>query len=567
MLVVSTFFGFVPLFLYVATSIFAGEVAADPGGVRLELWVPFLALLVLFLQGADPVLRELYPVVGRRLDFWVQRRVMAAALAPDTIGHLDTPELRDATALARDWSHSAFPPGEAVTSMFEVYRACIVGVGSGLLLATFQWWLPLAVAPGYVLMTVLGTRGRSSDERVRSDTVEPRRRAEYLRDQAYDPASGREARVFGLGRWFEARAHRAWLEGVQPAWAARRAARSTAVLTIVVLIGGHLLALALIMAAAIEGRVDVAQAALYLQGVSGLVNFWFPWHVIVLREATRPLAAVNDLPDVAVAEAQARLVPPRFRGDVAFDAVTFRYPGRPSPVLDDFDLRIEAGTSLAIVGVNGAGKTTLVKVLAGLLDPEAGTVRAGGADIRTNRRLWQSQVAAIFQDFVRYPFSARDNVIVGDPWPDDGAARRAIDRSMADHVVDALEGGLDAHLGREFDGVDLSGGQWQRLALARALYAVERGASVLVLDEPTAQLDVRAEAALFDRFLELTRGVTTILISHRFSSVRHAQRIVVLDEGRVLEDGTHESLVEAGGRYARLFSEQARQFEPVAADA
>jgi ATP-binding cassette subfamily B protein len=321
------------------------------------------------------------------------------------------------------------------------------------------------------------------------------------------------------------------------------------------------------MAAAIDGRVTVAQAALYLQGVSGLVNFWFPWHVIVLREATRPLAAVIDLAEAEVPAPQPRAIPPRFQGDVRFASVTFRYPGRPAPVLDGFDLRIRAGTSLAIVGVNGAGKTTLVKVLAGLLDPEAGSVLAGDSDIRTDRRGWQSQVAAIFQDFVRYPFSARDNVILGDPQPDDDAARRAIDRSMADHVVDNLEGGFDAQLGREFDGVDLSGGQWQRLALARALYAVERGASVLVLDEPTAQLDVRGEAALFDRFLELTRGVTTILISHRFSSVRHAQRIVVLDEGRVLEDGTHESLVAAGGRYARLFSEQARQFDRVAADA
>ncbi len=562
MLLVAVFFAVVPLTLYVTTSIFAGAVAEDAAAVNLAFWVPLLALLVFLLQCSDPVLRQLNGAIGRRIDQWAQRRVMTAALGPDTVEHLETPAFREAASLAQGWGAAAFPPADAVYSMLEVFRALLVATGSAALLVGFSWWVPLVLSSGFILMTVWGTRVRTSDEAAKAGTATARRRAEYLRDQAFDPASSREARVYGLGRWFGSRAHDAWLEALEPVWRARAGTRKTALLTIAVLIGSHLLVLGLIMSAAIDGHVSVTQAALYLQGAGGMVNFWFPWHVVALREATRPLVAINDLPVAAPTQRRATSTLP-LRGDIVFAHVTFRYPGRSQPVFDGLDLRIAAGSSLAVVGANGAGKTTLVKLLAGLLDPDEGSVSVGEIDIRAARARWQREVAAIFQDFARYPFTARDNVMVGDPAPDPAAAARAIERALADHVVADLEGRLDAQLGRAFDGVDLSGGQWQRLALARALYAVERGARVLVLDEPTAQLDVRAEAALFDRYLELTRGVTTVLISHRFSSVRHAERIVVLDAGRVVEDGSHEELIAARGSYAQMFAEQARYFEVV----
>jgi ATP-binding cassette subfamily B protein len=348
----------------------------------------------------------------------------------------------------------------------------------------------------------------------------------------------------------------------------------TALVTIAVLIGSHLLVLWLIMAAALDGQVTVTEAALYLQGAGGLVNFWFPWHVITLREATRPLAAIDRLPEPPATPATAATdatatgpdaaAPAPLRGDIRFEDVSFAYPERRGqPVFERLDLTIHAGQSLAVVGANGAGKTTLVKLLAGLLEPDAGTVLVGDTPVRDVRRRWQGEVAAIFQDYARYPLSARDNIVVGRDDADPTHVERAVARALARDVIDELPHGLDSPLGREFGGLELSGGQWQRLALARALYAVERGATVLVLDEPTAQLDVRAEAALFDRFLELTHGLTTVLISHRFSSVRHAERIVVLDGGRVIEDGTHAELVAAGGRYARMFAEQAKYFEAV----
>ena len=222
------------------------------------------------------------------------------------------------------------------------------------------------------------------------------------------------------------------------------------------------------------------------------------------------------------------------RRSIRFESVGFRYPGRDDDVFTALDLELEAGRSVAIVGENGAGKTTLVKLLAGLYDPMVGRITVDGVDLRElDRPAWQRRVAAIFQDFVQYPFSAYDNVAVGaleccgDRAKVEGAARRA----GATEMVERLPDGWDTLLGRQFTGgADLSGGEWQRLALARALLAVDGGATVLVLDEPTASLDVRAEAELYDRFLELTAGVTTVVISHRFSTVRRADRIVVLEQ-------------------------------------
>jgi ATP-binding cassette subfamily B protein len=249
---------------------------------------------------------------------------------------------------------------------------------------------------------------------------------------------------------------------------------------------------------------------------------------------------------------------------IRFEALSFTYPGGERAVLDGLDLTLRAGECTALVGLNGAGKTTLVKLLARLYEPTAGRLLADGADIRTqNADAWRRRVAVVFQDFNRYEFSLRDNITLGavERVASDDEVRATAERAGLGELLSTLPGGLDTVLARTYDGgTDLSGGQWQRIAIARALFAVEAGARVLVLDEPTAALDVRAEAAFFDRFVELTRGTTSLLISHRLSSVRRADRIVVLEHGRLIEDGTHESLLHEGGRYAALFAVQAARF-------
>jgi ABC-type multidrug transport system fused ATPase/permease subunit len=228
-------------------------------------------------------------------------------------------------------------------------------------------------------------------------------------------------------------------------------------------------------------------------------------------------------------------------------------------------LDLPAGRSIALVGPNGAGKTTLVKLLARLYEPDTGRILVDGTDLAAlDPGSWRRQLAVIFQDFERYELPARDNIGFGalSLRDDDRALATAVRRAGATAVVDALPQGLETVLSRRYPGgVDLSGGEWQKVALARALLAVEGGARVLVLDEPTANLDVRAEAELFDHLLEATASCTTVLVSHRFSTVRRADLIYVLDPGgRVVEAGTHEELVDRHGRYAELFALQAARF-------
>jgi ABC-type multidrug transport system fused ATPase/permease subunit len=225
-------------------------------------------------------------------------------------------------------------------------------------------------------------------------------------------------------------------------------------------------------------------------------------------------------------------------------------------VLDHFDLTIPAGSSMAIVGKNGAGKTTLAKLLCRLYDPQTGAIEIDGVDVRDfDIASWRSRVTAVFQDFIRFELSMRDNVAPA------GAADEAITAALREAGAANLAD-LDTVLARGYEGgTDLSGGQWQRVALARALCSVQLGAGVVLLDEPTAQLDVRGEAEIFDRILAATRHCTTILISHRFSTVRHADRVCVLEEGHVVELGTHDELMEKGGRYRTMFDLQAQRFD------
>jgi ATP-binding cassette, subfamily B, bacterial len=243
--------------------------------------------------------------------------------------------------------------------------------------------------------------------------------------------------------------------------------------------------------------------------------------------------------------------------EISFRDVSFSYPGSKRAVLSGLELTVPAGTSLAIVGQNGAGKTTLAKLLCRLYDPTNGAVTVDGVDLRSLELAgWRRRLAAVFQDFVRFELSLRENV---DP------AGEASDSDIRAALVDAgaeTLAELDTPLAKGYrNGIDLSGGQWQRIALARALCAVRRGAGLVLLDEPTAQLDVRGEAEVFERVLQATRDVTTILISHRFSTVRHADRICVLEHGRVVELGSHDELMALGRRYKTMFQLQAKRFE------
>jgi ATP-binding cassette subfamily B protein len=252
--------------------------------------------------------------------------------------------------------------------------------------------------------------------------------------------------------------------------------------------------------------------------------------------------------------------PRPIRDGFTFEKVTFAYPGSRRKILDELDFRLAPGERVALIGENGQGKTTIVKLLTRLYDPTGGRVLLDGVDLREyNIEDLAGQIGVIFQDFMRYEMTARENIAVGRiELAGDAPLSDAARMSLADQVIEKLPQGYEQLLGLRFEGgVDLSGGEWQKIALARAYL---RDAQVVILDEPTASLDARSESEVFQRFAELAEGKTALLISHRFSTVRMADRIVVLENGKIAEQGSHNQLIALGGRYARMFELQASSY-------
>jgi ATP-binding cassette subfamily B protein len=517
-----------------------------------------------------PLLNLATNALGRRLDRQLSNRVMAAILAPTGIRHLEDPAILDDVTKAEGLV-TGYTPGGALRGMVAMWSMRLAGVGGVLLVARFHWWLALVLA----ITAVAEQRywRRRYDEVTASlfDRGDLHRRSSYLRDAVLTPVAAKEVRVFGLQPWFASRFHAAWVEVMAPVWGDMRGRRwegAAAAILPTLSIGG---ALALVAHAALGGSLDLRETVILCQAIftaSQLGGVGDSDEMVSRGVAALPVALALEArlrgPDFVAAGALPAAGLPR--DAIRFEGVGFRYPGREHDVYRDLDLEIPAGRSLAIVGANGAGKTTLVKLLARMYEPTAGRITVDGRDIgELDAGAWQRRIAAIFQDFRHYHLSARDNVAFGAPDLDGPAADAALDTAATKagivELVESLESGWTTPLDRQLTGgTDLSGGQWQRIALARALYAVEGGAGILVLDEPTAALDVRTESELYERFLDLTQGCTTIVISHRFSTVRRADRIVVLDEGRVVESGTHDELVALGGRYATMFTLQAARY-------
>jgi ABC-type multidrug transport system fused ATPase/permease subunit len=387
------------------------------------------------------------------------------------------------------------------------------------------------------------------------------RHADYAYRLAVDPQPAKELRLFGLAGWTVERfiARRKRLFELQ--YRATRLREKSVIWCMIIVSAANAAVFGALGFGAASGDLPLDRLVVYAQVALGVSLIAFGGLNWALDGAAAPVAAVARLgPAMAPLGALTIGHEPatgRPSQEIAFRDVSFSYPGSTRTVLSGFDLTVQAGTSLAIVGQNGAGKTTLAKLLCRLYDPISGAVTVDGVDLRSFELAdWRRRVAAVFQDFVRFELSLRDNVDPAREASDDDIRAALIDAG-AENLAD-----LDTPLAKGYlHGIDLSGGQWQRIALARALCAVRRGARLVLLDEPTAQLDVRGEAQVFDRVLQATREVTTILISHRFSTVRHADRICVLEHGRVVELGTHDELMALGGRYKTMFQLQAKRFE------
>jgi ABC-type multidrug transport system fused ATPase/permease subunit len=538
-------------------------------------WLVVLGCTFVASQLMGPLLQLCSDALGRRLTGHLRARAMEAAGHPAGIGHLEDPATLDQVMLAQGFGTNQVTPRFVVISTFAIAAQYSTAVASGLILLAFHWWLPLLLVLASVVIMRTFRRQFFRDVQGITGEAETLRRSQYYRDLALMPGAVKETRIFGLGDWVVERFRSSWRGAMEDLWSERSDSWRTIAICGPVFFAIECGATLFIARAAIRGEISLDRAVVFLGALTGMQSLFnlsdydlnLVWGAPTITAVTDLEARVRAPAAVVSGTGSADALPAR---EVRFENVSFAYPGR-EKVFDGLDLTITAGQSLAIVGDNGAGKTTLMKLLCRLYDPTGGRILVDGEPLtEIDPRQWQRRLSAIFQDFTKYQLTAADNVAFGNPdvpVAAEGLAHAA-ERAGATELVAGLAHGWDTVLSRQFkDGTDLSGGQWQRLALARALYAVDHGAGVLILDEPTASLDVRAEAELYDRFLDLTRGLTTLVISHRFSTVRRADRIVVIEHGRVIEDGSHDALLASGGHYATMFRLQAARFtdteEPV----
>jgi ATP-binding cassette, subfamily B, bacterial len=525
-----------------------------------------IALGFLLQQLLVPVAQQTADALGRRLTRQLRDRVMAASLGPTGIGHLEDTATLDLVTGAQGVGTAGFTPRDALIATANIGVARLQAVACAALIAVFHWWLALALLAGFAVLTSGVVADYRRGQQALMGTPAKLRRSTYVRDFARDPEAAKEIRIFGLRDWLDLRFHQEWRAAMAGLWRTRRDGRLLMPLLTAGVMAVQLCGFTVLGLAASHGDLSAGRFTAYAGALLGLsaVMGVSPDNVKIDQGAAAvPLvrALEHALPPAA---SDPPAAVPGAAPAVRFEAVGFRYPGRAEPVFSGFDLDIPAGRSLAVVGVNGAGKSTLVKLLSGMYQPQAGRILIDGIPLtESDTGRWQRRIGAVFQDFVHYELSAADNVglgAVGHIVDMDGM-RICAEQAGATELIDRLDQGWQNMLSAKFaGGRDLSGGEWQRLALARALFAVRHGARLLILDEPASALDVRAEAELNDRFLSLTEGVTSVLISHRFSTTRRADRIVVLEHGTVLENGSHEELMAADGAYARMFRIQADRF-------
>ena len=563
--------GLLPAGFSVATGVVVGAI-----GHHASLAVPLILVGILFvgLQVLGPLHTALSANLGDRTSAWLFDELAGACVAVPGIGHLEDPELAADLQVARDFDRGMTGPPLSVSMDFIAGGLVdmVAGLAQACVLFGFAWWAPPVLAGSWLGTHWLLRESGVWKDRNTEEVRQAQRDADYAYRLAVDPPAAKELRVFGLPDWVLERFLRSRRRLHRLQYEATRMRERSVLASLALVLAANALVLWALAVAAADHRLAVGALVAYASAAVGTSMIAFGGLNWALDSAAAPVAAVARL-KAAMGRGPAGMITSGNRSaegmpahHIRFRDVTFAYPAAPGrPVLGGLDLEIPAGSSLAIVGQNGAGKTTLAKLLCRLYDPQSGVIEVDGVDLADlDLESWRGRVAAVFQDFVRFELTLRENVI---PRQAGGSGPGAV-AGLDDSVEAALAGAgagtlasLDTVLAKGYSGgTDLSGGQWQRVALARALAAVRLGAGLVLLDEPTAQLDVRGEAEIFERVLAAARSCTTILISHRFSTVRHVDRIAVVEHGGVVELGSHDELMALRGRYWTMFSLQAQRF-------
>ena len=580
--------GLLPAGFSIATGVLVGAISRH-GSLAVPLAV--VGVLFVLLQVLGPLHAALSADLGDRATAWLYDELTEACVAVPGIGHLEDPELAADLQVARDFDRGMSGPPLSVSMDFIAGGLVdmVAGLAQACVLFAFAWWAPLVLAGAWLATHWLLRESAVWKDRNTEEVRQAQRDADYAYRLAVDPPAAKELRIFGLPDWVlerflhsRRRLHRLQYE-------ATRMRERSVLASLALVLAANALVLWMLASAALDHRIALGELIAFASAAVGTSMIAFGGLNWALDSSAAPVAAVGRLKaamgragTVASGNRPAGGMPAH---QIRFREVTFAYPAAPArPVLNGLDLEIPAGSSLAIVGQNGAGKTTLAKLLCRLYDPQSGAIEVDGTDLRDlDLDAWRQRVTAVFQDFVRFELTLRENVAprqtsaaapggaangataregTGGGAP--GAAQAlddAVSGALAAARAAGLEAGLDTVLAKGYSGgTELSGGQWQRVALARALSAVRLGAGLVLLDEPTAQLDVRGEAEIFERILAATRSATTILISHRFSTVRHVDRIAVVEHGAVVELGSHDELMDLRGRYWTMFSLQAQRF-------
>ncbi|MBK9258588.1 MAG: ABC transporter ATP-binding protein [Polyangiaceae bacterium] len=552
---------------YVGKAIVDAVAQRSPG--QTFTWVLVELGLVTALALVERGLGLLRTLIGARMSLDINGAILEKTLALD-LSHFEDPAVYDQLTRARREASSR--PLAMVMETLAIVRATVTLIGYGALLLQWNALAVLALAVASLPSAIAEVRFGNIAFRLRNWRSPDTRKLTYLEYVLANDAHVKEVKLFGIGpllldryrslgeKFYREdrglaikRASIGWVLSLIGtgtfygcyAWMALGAARGEITLGDLVLYG-----------------VSFRQGQQAFQSILSSLGGMYE-HNLYMSNLFTFLAIPTSNPALAASNRDDDLTSNDSAEGIRFEGVSFRYPGQTNWAIEKLDLTVARGESVALVGHNGAGKTTLIKLLTGLYAPTEGRITMNGKDIADwDQEKLRKQIGVVFQDFNRYQLTVRENVGFGstDHMNDEKRLSEAVDRGGATEVLKTLPGGLETQLGRWFkDGTELSGGQWQKIALARAF--MREDASVLVLDEPTAALDAEAEHAVFERFRLLSKGRTTFLVSHRFPTVRMADRILVLDGGRVIEEGTHAELLAQKGKYAKMFELQAAGYQ------